>query len=646
MNDKKRENFFMNEFDRIYDYVKEKSSTCEENLWIPSTWNVINYDKVLQQENGEIQVNMYDYLYKTFQYLMDLNGKEDKKSDICANYIYCAFIRYTTAWDYKHDGTTTTGTFLRAMLVLPLLKQMGISIMYILPVTKYSDYKMKGNIGSPYAIKNYFELDPNLHDSLLDELEENNLSDEFRAFVDACHKLNIKVITDFIPRVNARDSDLMKEHPDWFYWISCKDAENFEPPYIDSIDDFQECKMDNVDKLYANEAAMKHIEKFCVSPDEQAHDLWMSIVKESNETGKNLLELVENKMFITTAPAHSDWINDPQPIWTDITFLKMYKDFNPAIRKYLKEDQKPYVLFDTIKCSNFPCEEPNQELWDMFTEVIRHYLTSFNIDGFRIDMAHAAPTELMDFIVKQIKSIKSDAILMSEELFNGNHSAIANAGYTFMLGSTWSVMANATRDNLYDYIEEVKGLDLPIMGSPEIADTPRLVTREGGIDFARCMAVFNYFTPNTIPFINTGYEVNEVLPLNCGLADNTNGKPIEKAFFHNIAIQWNGENAQSMIDYMCQLGEIRKANESLILQGDVKVNKLNENAMSIGYQAEGQELWILLNLSSEKNENVSIKSITENVENLQVLFDSKNKLTEVGQEFILLPMQAVVIKSS
>lgn len=634
------------ELERIFEYVREKRITSEEKLWLPSIWNVINYDEIFLEENGEIQVNIYEYLYKTLEYLLGMSGEKEKKTDICDNFIYSAFIRYTTAWDYKHDGIITTGTFIKTMLVLPLLKQMGISIMYILPVTKYSDYKMKGDIGSPYATKNYFELDPNLHDSLLDGLDDNNLSDEFKAFVDACHMLNIKVITDFIPRVNARDSDLMKEHPDWFYWISCEDANKFAPPYIDSIADFQECKMDNVEKLYENKVTMKHIEKFCASPDELNYDLWARLVKESDDTGKNLLELVENEMNITTAPAHSDWINDPQPIWSDITFLKMYKDFNPVIKKYLKVDQKPYVFFDTVKSSNFPCKEPNQGLWDMFVEVIRHYLTFFNIDGFRIDMAHAAPVELMDSIVKHIKSIKKDVILMSEELFNDNHFEIAKAGYTFMLGSTWNVMANVNQDNLCHYIKETKGLDLPIMASPEIADTPRIITREGGIDFTRCMAVFNYFTPNTIPFINTGFEVNEELPLNCGLADNTNGKQIEKAFFNNIAIEWNGEKAQTMFVYMCQLGKIRQENIHFILHGEVKVFKVNEDIVVFGYEMDRNGLWIIMNLSHSKSENISSNEFIKKNENLQLLFDSRKELTEIKQKFRLLPMQAIVVKSS
>ena len=68
--------------------------------------------------------------------------------------------------------------------------------------------------------------------------------------------------------------------------------------------------------------------------------------------------MIEKEFGITTPPAHSDWINDVQPIWTDITFWKLYMDNNPWASKYLSKDQPDYVMFDTIKTNKFPAKEP------------------------------------------------------------------------------------------------------------------------------------------------------------------------------------------------------------------------------------------------------------------------------------------------
>lgn len=113
--------------------------------------------------------------------------------------IYSSLIRYSTAWDYNHDGKIESGTFLRFFILLPLLKKMGINILYMLPVNQYSKLNLKGDIGSPYAVQSLFHLDENLHDSLLDDMEEFTIHDELSALVEACHLLDIKTVVDFIP---------------------------------------------------------------------------------------------------------------------------------------------------------------------------------------------------------------------------------------------------------------------------------------------------------------------------------------------------------------------------------------------------------------------------------------------------------------
>lgn len=70
-------------------------------------------------------------------------------------------------------------------------------------------------------------------------------------------------------------------------------------------------------------------------------------------------------MGLVPAPAHTDWINDDQPVWTDICFLRLYLDNHDAALPWLPAEQPPYVLFDTIKCNKFPARTPNAPLWDL-----------------------------------------------------------------------------------------------------------------------------------------------------------------------------------------------------------------------------------------------------------------------------------------
>ena len=99
---------------------------------------------------------------------------------------------------------------------------------------------VKGKAGSPYAITDYFDVDPDL------ATEENKRMEEFEALVRRTHKQGLKVIIDFVPNHVAREykssckpkgiSDLGEDdHPEWafsplnnFYYLP---GERFEPTF-------------------------------------------------------------------------------------------------------------------------------------------------------------------------------------------------------------------------------------------------------------------------------------------------------------------------------------------------------------------------------------------------------------------------------
>ncbi len=39
----------------------------------------------------------------------------------------------------------------------------------------------------------------------------------------------MRVMLDFVPRTAARDNNLILDHPDWFYWISIDEMNDFAP---------------------------------------------------------------------------------------------------------------------------------------------------------------------------------------------------------------------------------------------------------------------------------------------------------------------------------------------------------------------------------------------------------------------------------
>ncbi|MFD2334353.1 alpha-amylase [Cohnella sp. GCM10020058] len=663
---------------RIAEFLTEQGEG-RARIWVPEKWNTCGYGNIAERREGEILVDAYPFLSAHLNRLTEVGrlgaaaeaasareaagdgatalataatAATAPEADLNNSIIYSTLVRYSTAWDYDRDGRIESGTFLRFMLLLPLLKRMGVNIVYMLPVTRYSTLHLKGNIGSPYAVQSLFELDPNLHDPLLDGIPELTLHDELSALVEACHVLGMRVVVDFIPRVTARNSDLLAAHPDWVYWIRKEALDGFRLPHIPELGFFEECTPDKLETVYRSAETADFLAKFSEPPNVLDETLWKKLKRRAAETGEELLALVEEQMGITTSPAHSDWINDVQPIWTDITFWRLYRDTAPAARPYIREDQPPYVLFDTIKCNYYPGEEPNRELWDLLVAAARFNLERYGIDGFRIDIGHVLPVPLLEEIFDAIRSIRPDALLISEDLFNRNHRKAAAVGYNIMLGSGWNVMTDIRKDNLLAYIRELPELDIHVFACAETADTPRITSR-GGTALARMIAVFNHFLPRAIPFLATGFELNEQRPMNCGLGDNTDGADIPRAFFHEMTMDWT--NPRPMIGLLEQLSETRRSLLPLMRPELFFTPHTPEDIVAYGYRSEAGTVLALFNLGTEVSVSLSVSELLGDEASgagergeLVVCVDSAEDSTMNGRRasrFELAPRQAIVLST-
>ncbi|WP_339221328.1 alpha-amylase [Paenibacillus sp. FSL H8-0332] len=632
-------------FRLVQDYLSMHKAREVEPIWIPAVWNECSYKPILFEKDGEICVHPYDFLTEHLRYVDKLSWRYllKERTNLDESTIYSALIRYSTAWDYNHDGTVESGTFLRFLILLPLLKKMGVNILYMLPVNQYSKLNLKGDIGSPYAVQSLFHLDQNLHDSLLDGMEEFTIHDELSALVEACHLLDIKTVVDFIPRVTARNSAFITEHPEWVYWIKLEELEGFAPPPIPELGFFEECTPDHLETVYHSQETAAFLRKFSPPPHELYPSLWQQLKERAANCGDELLTLVEQEMGITTSPAHSDWINDVQPIWTDITFLRLYKDFSPQVRHLISRGQAPYVLFDTIKCNDYPGEEPNLELWDVLEQAVRFNLEKYGIDGFRIDIGHVLPIPLLTRIFDTIKEMNPNALLISEDLFNRNHRKAANTGYNIMLGSGWNVMTEITKENLVSFLEELPELNIHVFACAETADTPRITSR-GGVGVARMIAVFNQFLPNAIPYVTTGYEMNEEQPLNCGLGDNTNGEEISRAFFNVMQINWT--NPAPMLPLLAELSEFKEAWHHLVKPENFFVAQSPEGTAIYGYMQGDEMMLCCFNLSADAFCQVDLNVAVPGRCPLTVALDSSLTGSSVGQAFEFLqlaPNQALVL---
>ncbi|PKK86975.1 MAG: alpha-amylase [Tenericutes bacterium HGW-Tenericutes-8] len=607
------------------------------NYAIPATFNLFGHDALSVLNNGEHLVNPYDFLVDLIDQVLLKNYESQPVGSLSAlkgvkvpkttkkkmggdwilkSTVYSMMIRTSTTWDHDRNGyidenniyhLKETGTFLKTLALLPLLDKMGVDAIYLLPISKFSLKNKKGELGSPYGVSNFFELDPSLSDPMI----ENNLSldEQFQALVEAAHTLGMRVMIDIIPRTNATESDLIIDHPDWFYWINSSDLPFYKPPYVDEINDRTVSPtLKFMPTVYQSKAVLRHIGMFQFDPETQDKAKWAKLKKEYAKKGGSILELIDKHFGLTIAPAFSDHINDIQPPWTDVTFFRMYLDHPIETSKFLKDkNMPPYILFDTIKSNLYPGHKPNKALWDTLSNIIPHYQTTYGIDGARIDMGHALPKELVNQIIETARAVDPDFAFIAEELNPENAKHARGLGYNMIIGNGFSMEPHIWEGKLHHFYYKSVDLDCAVFACGETHDTPRLAARDGGQNLSEFLTVMNMFMPNGVPFINSGQEVYERQPMNTGIDPRPNElymlEPTDPfyaklALFDKFALHYLNHMHNDIPDNLAKVKPIRKKYLNVITdkKNYIPVTFLEGyNPVGFAYEAKDEILVIVGN---------------------------------------------------
>lgn len=126
----------------------------------------------------------------------------------------------TTAWekprvpDWHKNATiyevnlrhfTKENTFKSFEAHIPRLKDMGIDILWFMPIQPISVKNRKGELGSPYSIGDYYKTNP-----------DYGTMDDFKSMVKAIHDAGMYIIIDWVPNHTGWDNPWITEHPDWY----------------------------------------------------------------------------------------------------------------------------------------------------------------------------------------------------------------------------------------------------------------------------------------------------------------------------------------------------------------------------------------------------------------------------------------------
>ena len=111
--------------------------------------------------------------------------------------IYQIFVR-----NYSQEGT-----FKKVIEDLPRLKDLGVDIIYLMPIHEIGIKNRKGTYGSPYAVKDYYSISKDL-----------GTKEDFLSLINSTHKLGMKIIIDMVFNHTAPDSVLLEQHPEYYFY--------------------------------------------------------------------------------------------------------------------------------------------------------------------------------------------------------------------------------------------------------------------------------------------------------------------------------------------------------------------------------------------------------------------------------------------
>lgn len=236
---------------------------------------------------------------------------------------------------------------------------------------------LKGIAGSPYAIKDYFDVCPDYADDPARRLEE------FRALVQRMHDLDMKVLIDLVPNHVARsyNSDIRPEatfgrkddkgqffHPqnNFFYLEPEDEAGDHAPLKLPTVNPETGEVVSGTARIVGG-----------------ADGLYPPEARHGRVTGNNVARW---------QPGNGDWYET----------VKLNYGYN-----YRNPQPKPDYPSSITQDASIP------PTWKVMDEVIA-YWQSMGVDGFRSDMSHMVPPEFWKWAIHRAQQRNPDVFFMAE----------------------------------------------------------------------------------------------------------------------------------------------------------------------------------------------------------------------------------------
>lgn len=115
------------------------------------------------------------------------------------------WVKNATVYELNIRQFSEEGSFKAVEKQLARLKNMGIDIIWLMPVHPIGELHRKGSLGSNYSVKDYYGIS-----------SEFGTEKDFRDLVAAIHQQGMHIILDWVANHTSWDNEMVINHPEWY----------------------------------------------------------------------------------------------------------------------------------------------------------------------------------------------------------------------------------------------------------------------------------------------------------------------------------------------------------------------------------------------------------------------------------------------
>lgn len=353
---------------------------------------------------------------------------------------------------------------------------------------------VKGRAGSPYAVKDYYNVNPDLAVDPAKRLEE------FEALIERTHKNGLKVVIDIVPNHIARKYE-GKTNPKGVKDFGSDDDKTVEYKRNNNFYYIPNSKFEvPTDANYKPLGGEKHL---------LADGKFEEIPAKWTGNGSRLAK-----------PDINDWYETVKinyGVKPDGS-----KDFPTLPEGFDKRDYKAHA--DFWKGKDVP------DSWKKFKD-ITHYWIDKGVDGFRYDMAEMVPVEFWSYMNSSIKMKNPNAFLLAEVYNPGeyrNYIHLGKMDYLYDKVQMYDTLKNIVQGrglpkNISGIREDLKDIEHHMLHFLDNHDEQRLASPQfaGDAKKGKPLMVVSATISSSPTMIYFGQEVGEPGAIDAGFGKNS-----------------------------------------------------------------------------------------------------------------------------